>query len=81
MEELRVDELCIGWWVKGKLIHTPYAYSDIGCWFSHFYSQFPETAVKIIEYNEKRGWRGEAAMAAWYPVIVKWLFKRAERVK
>lgn len=78
---MRSEDLKMGWWVEGKLIHTPFAYVDIKYWFSHFYAQFPETAVKVKEYNEKRGWGGEAAMTAWYPVITKWLFKKAERYK
>lgn len=79
MEELRVDELRIGWWVNGKLIHTPFAYTAGEYWFSHFCTQFPDMAIRIREYSEARGWRGESVLAAWYPVIINWLFKRAER--
>lgn len=78
-DPIRVDELKIGWWVEGKLIHTPYAYIAGEYWFSHFCAQFPGKAVRILDYSEKRGWRGEAVLAAWYPAIVSWLFKRAER--
>ena len=66
----------IGWYIKGKLIHSAFAFTDWECWLSHFRSTFPDNAIKMDEYSTRQGWCKWYADKVWYEVIIGWLDKQ-----
>ena len=68
--------LGIGWYIDGKLIHSPYAYTSWEYWLSHFRATFPDKAERMDAYSVKNGWGKWYADNAWYGVLIGWLDKQ-----